>query len=303
MISVDMCPLCNGTDLVIRYNTIPIKIALCKNCLLCFSSEQMSQSEIHTYYREDFSSERHRKGQIINALVNSHLIVANDIELHDKKILDVGCGYGYLMQALKKKSKHSSLIYGVEISDVERSQAEELLENSSIIYSNLDKIEDESFDIVTCCEVLEHIKDPLSFVNILHRKLRDGGRLFMLTDNFESAIVRQMQEDYPKWIPHSHIVHFGPSSFRELFLLSDFGIKPLVKFFTPAELYIIKMRHKIKQFLHSDSRVDFAEYGRQEFKRDLGFFRLRLVFNYLAVKIFGSSSFDGTLMFTIIQKT
>ena len=303
MISVDMCPLCKGTDLAIKYDTRPIKIASCKNCFLCFSSEQMSQSEINAYYREDFSSERHRKGQIINALVNSYLIGANDIQLYEKKILDVGCGYGYLIQELKKKSKYSSLICGVEISDVERSQAQELLGNSSTIFSHLDRIEDESFDIVTCFEVLEHVKDPLSFVNLLHRKLRDGGLLVMLTDNFESTIVKKMREDYPKWIPHSHIVHFGPNSFRGLFLLSDFGIEPLVKFFTPVELYIIKIRHKIKKLLHLNSRVDFAEYGKQEFKRDLGFFRLRLVCNYLAVKIFGYSSVDGTLMFAIIRKT
>jgi SAM-dependent methyltransferase len=70
---------------------------------------------------------------------------------------------------------------------------------------------DESFDAVFCLEVLEHLRrDPLAFMNEIHRVLRPGGSLFLSTPNMNSAraITRALTWESPMFFPS-----FGPPPF------------------------------------------------------------------------------------------
>ncbi|HZT74409.1 MAG TPA: methyltransferase domain-containing protein [Terriglobales bacterium] len=47
---------------------------------------------------------------------------------------------------------------------------------------------DASFDLVLCCEILEHLSfDPMAMLSEIHRVLRPGGRLLLTTPNIASA--------------------------------------------------------------------------------------------------------------------
>src|SRR4029453_13739408 len=104
--------------------------------------------------------------------------------------------------------------------------------NSSLSESEVDKA---NFDIVTTFEVIEHIQDPRSFLSELIGYISPGGYLLVMTDNFESDIVRALGAGFPKWIPHSHISHFGSSVFERL--ISDAGMVVTRRLsYTPWEL-------------------------------------------------------------------
>jgi SAM-dependent methyltransferase len=71
---------------------------------------------------------------------------------------------------------------------------------------------EESFDVVACFEVIEHVPDPVAFVADMARFARPGGMVIVNTDNFESAAVKRLGPRFSKWIPHSHISDFGPAT-------------------------------------------------------------------------------------------
>ena len=59
-----------------------------------------------------------------------------------------------------------------------------------------------SFDLVTAFEVIEHVAYPRTFVEELEEYVKPGGQLLIMTDNFESKVVKDLGElAFPKWIP------------------------------------------------------------------------------------------------------
>jgi SAM-dependent methyltransferase len=59
--------------------------------------------------------------------------------------------------------------------------------------TNSDKIKDETFDLILCTEVLEHVNDPFSVVNELERILKVGGIVAVSTPfNFRMNVINKI---------------------------------------------------------------------------------------------------------------
>lgn len=103
------------------------------------------------------------------------------------KYLDVGCGGGILTEDISYRgaqvkgidmgeaplsvAKLHAIETGVEI-DYQRTTAEELAEQ-----------EIESYDIVSCLEMLEHVPDPQSIIDACAKLIKPGGNLYFSTIN------------------------------------------------------------------------------------------------------------------------
>ncbi len=107
--------------------------------------------------------------------------------LAGKRVVDVGCGGGILAESMARRGARVTAIdmgeaplavarlhqleSGVEV-DYRQSTAEALAET-----------EPESFDVVTCMEMLEHVPDPASVVAACARLAKPGGQVFFSTLN------------------------------------------------------------------------------------------------------------------------
>lgn len=86
------------------------------------------------------------------------------IDRHNSKLLDVGCGDGYLENKL---NGYDFDITGIDSSKRCISQAKENFPKSNYFVYDACKIfpfENNSFDVVVCNGLLEHIKDPSNVV-------------------------------------------------------------------------------------------------------------------------------------------
>lgn len=109
------------------------------------------------------------------------------ISVNEKKILDVGCGGGILAEGL---AALGAQVTGIDLSEKALNVAKlHLLESGhSIDYRHI-AAEDlaaqspETYDIVTCMEMLEHVPDPASIVTACAALTRPGGHLFFSTLN------------------------------------------------------------------------------------------------------------------------
>lgn len=91
-----------------------------------------------------------------------------------KKLLDIGCGTGYLLKASVQRGLQT---YGVDISEEAVKIAKQISPNSQIIIGKGEdlKLPDKFFDYVTCLGSLEHFLDMKKGVKEMVRVGKDDG--------------------------------------------------------------------------------------------------------------------------------
>nr|WP_236599834.1 class I SAM-dependent methyltransferase [Ramlibacter alkalitolerans] len=100
------------------------------------------------------------------------------------RLLDVGCGSGDFLQ-LARSAGWS--VHGIDFDGVAVANARERgLEVRQGGLELLQATEAESFAWVTLSHVLEHVHDPVSWLQALHRLVRPGGTLWLQTPNIAS---------------------------------------------------------------------------------------------------------------------
>ncbi|MFI3198929.1 MAG: bifunctional 2-polyprenyl-6-hydroxyphenol methylase/3-demethylubiquinol 3-O-methyltransferase UbiG [Methylococcaceae bacterium] len=109
------------------------------------------------------------------------------IDIADKRMVDVGCGGGILTEGLAKLGADA---LGIDLSE-ELIDIADLHGLESGINAHYHKIsaealaeqQPESFDHVTCMEMLEHVPDPGSIISACATLVKPGGMVFFSTLN------------------------------------------------------------------------------------------------------------------------
>ena len=107
--------------------------------------------------------------------------------LSGKRVLDIGCGGGILAEAMAAKGAQ---VTGIDLAEKPLKVAMlHRLETGSAVQYRLVSAEalageaPDSFDVITCMEMLEHVPDPPSTVAACARLVRPGGQVFFSTIN------------------------------------------------------------------------------------------------------------------------
>lgn len=97
------------------------------------------------------------------------------------KLLDMGCGSGYLLQFIEKERPELDL-YGVDLS-AEGIKTASNRTKANLNAGNTNKLpyKDSEFDYLVSTEVLEHISDIKETIKETHRVLKLGGRFIHIT--------------------------------------------------------------------------------------------------------------------------
>jgi 2-polyprenyl-6-hydroxyphenyl methylase/3-demethylubiquinone-9 3-methyltransferase len=107
--------------------------------------------------------------------------------LHDKTVLDVGCGGGILAEGM---ARAGAKVTGIDLADKSLRVAKlHGLESGvpvtyrSISAEDMALEQPQTFDVVTCMEMLEHVPDPGSIVRACSTLVKPGGWVFFSTLN------------------------------------------------------------------------------------------------------------------------
>jgi 2-polyprenyl-6-hydroxyphenyl methylase/3-demethylubiquinone-9 3-methyltransferase len=169
--------------------------------------------------------------------------------LAGKKVLDVGCGGGILAESL---SKAGGIVTGIDLSNKALKVAElhQLESNTSVQYrsisaEDLAKQEPETYDVVTCMEMLEHVPDPSSVVQACANLCKPGGSIFFSTLNrnpksylfaiigaeYILKLLPKGTHEYDKFIKPSELAGFTRQAGLELLEIKGMTYNPLTQIY------------------------------------------------------------------------
>jgi 2-polyprenyl-3-methyl-5-hydroxy-6-metoxy-1,4-benzoquinol methylase len=106
-----------------------------------------------------------------------------------ERVLDVGCSSGYLARPLVERG---CTVVGIERDPAAAAAARSVCEQ--VVVGDAETLElpfdQGSFDVVLCGDLVEHLRDPGSFLASVRPFLRRGGRLVLTTPNVANWALR-----------------------------------------------------------------------------------------------------------------
>ncbi|MFI0376697.1 MAG: glycosyltransferase [Candidatus Thiodiazotropha sp.] len=170
----------------------------------------------------------------LNVENNSHTQLVKRIPA-GSRVLELGCATGYMSDYLRREK--NCYVVGVEIDRSMANRAKAVCDR--VIVGDvqgrgwLKSLGDERFDIITCADILEHLRDPIALLKKLPELLSDGGILLASLPNGAHASLRlellegRFTYEDTGLLDRTHLHLFTYTSLREMFVRSGFRVNEL----------------------------------------------------------------------------
>ena len=170
--------------------------------------------------------------------------------LAGKRVLDVGCGGGILVEAIAKKGANVKGIdlseKALKVAELHSLESEVQVSYELIAAEALADREAGQYDVVTCMEMLEHVPDPAAIVQACATLVKPGGRLFFSTLNrnpksylfaiigaeYVLRLLPRGTHDYAKFIKPAELTQYARNANIEVQALKGMTYNPLTKIYS-----------------------------------------------------------------------
>ena len=188
-------PLC---DDLIKINkkeknlTYPIELIYCKDCLIVYQKYQIKHKIL-------FPKKYHYRGGLTKDVVDGQKILVNSIiqkygNLKNKKILDIGCNDGTLLNFFKKKG---AITYGIEPTNAAKeANSQHNIINSFFNYKNIKLIKKKFNDIdyITFTNVFAHINNLNDTLKCLKHLINEKTKI-IIENHYLGSVIDKKQID------------------------------------------------------------------------------------------------------------
>ena len=194
----------------------------CPTCSLVWLSRPPRPDELHEHYTGDYHRLISESGDI-----SPHRWQARRAALIPYKqggsLLDLGCSAGAFFEFIKGDPWKLS---GIEMS-AECAKIAEEKSGAEVFVGDIIKapFPPESFDVITCFDVLEHLYEPRQVMAKVTEWLKPGGIFYVLIPNIDSAEARVFGSYWAGLELPRHLFHYSPASLR--YLLESVGLQEL----------------------------------------------------------------------------
>jgi ubiquinone/menaquinone biosynthesis C-methylase UbiE len=274
------CDLCNHRKYKKLYNNYDrvynlsgkFSLLKCNNCGLIFLYPQPNKKDILKYYPSEkyYSLNNnsiedskikiynifYKKGYSIKKILFSPLkfMIRKIIIKKRANFLDIGCGDG---KFLKLMNKFEMNCYGVEPNN----KGNIIEENLKIVNCELKeaKFKKEFFDIITLNHVFEHVNQPSSILQEIHRILKPKGKLIIATPNSNSLITKIFKNKWFQFDTPRHFFLYSEKTIKKYAEKKGFKVNKIVYNSTPLQIsasmiYLLNQFRKKKIFL-SETKI------------------------------------------------
>ena len=213
-ITASPCPIC-GRKAKISYDHQDGEIYRCQKCHHSFYD--VERVKLETYSKSYFKTKHKNWFQNPNICLfqRLHKIIKQN---KANRVLDAGCGNGDLLLFLRKHDPFLQLI------GVDKAMGKGI-KGITFLREDIEKVRiNKKMDVVICLAVIEHVKNPLVFLNKLKNLTRVNGRIIIMTLN-EGGIIYQLARKLKAWgvgfaferlYSSHHLNHFSRNSLHKL---------------------------------------------------------------------------------------
>lgn len=224
------CPLCGERESRQLFNAPGGTYERCSVCGMVYVPAVPTAEDLETFYREAPEPQAWaaevQEGRIEKMLDRRKfwwaLERAGWTDLRARRLLDIGCSTGTLLEVAGDMRPDAEILVGVEPNPTARAKA---CTASPDIFPHLSEVGGQ-FDIVVMWEVLEHVLDPQDMLEAaVHRLARHRGATFMIcVPNINSLAARILHEKAPMFGP-GHLNMYSPDTLRSAILDAMPGAK------------------------------------------------------------------------------
>jgi 2-polyprenyl-3-methyl-5-hydroxy-6-metoxy-1,4-benzoquinol methylase len=217
------CPLCGSErrEVVFRLRE-PYKVAQCLVCGFHYLYPRLAESAIREVYQQSSYYQGGACGYADTsytdqegALRATFKRLLNNLYrrgLAGGDLLEIGCGFGYLLdEARAYFDRRVGTDFSAEAAATARATGAE------VFIGGIEQISCGSkFDFVLAIQVIEHIYEPLSFVEQLASHIKPGGHIVLATPDIGGVLRKTMGRRWPSFKIPEHVLYFD---FRTLSML------------------------------------------------------------------------------------
>lgn len=195
------CPICASSASRLLYrlpddspgrgDAHPLEIHRCEGCRLTFAVSGLREVDIkelyETYWKATWGRACERFMPKAERYAAAQAAYVETLTSRGR-LLDVGCGTGLFLEAASARGWE---VAGVELSMTAAAEARRRV-GERVAVGTLEeaKFSDDTFDVVTLWEVIEHVPQPVKLLSEVRRVLRPGGVLLLSTPNGRSLFHR-----------------------------------------------------------------------------------------------------------------
>lgn len=215
------CPCC-GERIVTPWMQVPdrsqsegrgYELRRCSSCSHVWLENRLTPAELSQYYKPEYHLSVGRSGEMAPGRWAPHLRVISKYRAAGD-ILDIGCSSGGFLEYLKSGPWR---LHGIEASPctAERARATTGAEVFSGDVLDAD-FPDNSFDVITCMDVLEHLYEPRKVLRNVRKWLKPEGIFYVFVPNIRSWEARMFHSFWYGLDLPRHVHHFTPESLVRL---------------------------------------------------------------------------------------
>lgn len=216
-----ICTWCGADRPRIVIHTVQWDIVACRRCANAWTNppplaQPYDAEDFHAQF--EFERVMDLPHQWLTALTKQVHLLKKYVQ-PGGAVLEIGCGQGLLMELLASE-KFS--VTGIEPSRAASSRAREKGFNVITGYFPHEELK-QHFDAVILSQVVEHVAEPLHFINQVQQKVRSGGVVLFVQTNWRGLMPRLLKEQWYAWVPQQHYWHFTPKGMA--FILRKLNFK------------------------------------------------------------------------------
>ncbi len=221
------------------------------------NAEQLRDAplSVQVEFWNKWNADTREKGILQVSMDQRHVVVdwLERMRRGDLRILEVGCGAGWLCGSLTKYGS----VTGTDLSHLVLSRAARRTPDVKFIAGDFMSLDFEkgSYDVLVCLEVLSHVADQRAFIRRIASLLKPGGYLMFATQNRpqleRNDIPRPMPGQIRQWVDRHELARL---------LEPDFNIRSLFSVTPQCNRGVLRIINSSK--LHSAlSAIGLARVG------------------------------------------
>ena len=213
------CKICNGKNVRYLCAKGPARYHVCQDCGLILQYPPPGIREMQQYADTEYEAGLYRDYLNARSIKIPHFesrFKAMEPYISGGRLLDIGCSCGYFMEVAAKRGFE---VTGLEFSPTAIAAASPGI-RAQIRQGTIDDADlawQDSFNVITAFDLIEHIDQPIAFLRKAVAFLRPGGIIAVSTPDAEHFLRYAMRSSWPMLQPMQHLSIFSKKALRQAF--------------------------------------------------------------------------------------